>query len=330
MATYYDILQIRTGSDDRTIRESYFALIGVYHPDRCDGDPDFIHFHASRINEAYSILGDPVKRAEYDAALAAHNRPALVRLAGEARSAAAATLGATARTVRDKSSVALGGARGGIAIADQKARAGLARAASAAASARPRLSLAGFRGRAGRAPLPLLLGAPLAGLAAWFLVTADRSGNDAEIRHAEVSALTPRASGDDGSAVLVSADPVPAAAHPERAPPNSEKAIPARFGASAGLPDRPVLAARQSSAAEPSRPPVLRSEAPPAAPPPVVAVAPVPTRAPAPPVRPSQSPAEPRNIAPAQPADPEARKRACFPILVSEGAPAYNDCLSRR
>ncbi len=74
LVTYYDILNVKAGSDERAIRAAYLSLMAVYHPDRCAGGESFAHFHASRINEAYSVLIDPERRARYDARLTAGKR----------------------------------------------------------------------------------------------------------------------------------------------------------------------------------------------------------------------------------------------------------------
>ncbi len=61
---YYELLKVGRDADLKEIKSAYRRLAGLYHPDR-SRDP------ASRekmamINEAYSVLRDPVKRLHYD------------------------------------------------------------------------------------------------------------------------------------------------------------------------------------------------------------------------------------------------------------------------
>lgn len=71
MATHYDVLNVAVGSEDVVIRAAYRALMRKYHPDIFKGDAAFAQQMAQRINEAYVVLDDPARRAEYDAALRA-------------------------------------------------------------------------------------------------------------------------------------------------------------------------------------------------------------------------------------------------------------------
>ena len=62
---YYKILGVRKGADEKEIKSAYRRLARKYHPDVNPGD----HTAEERfkeISEAYSILSDPHKRAEYD------------------------------------------------------------------------------------------------------------------------------------------------------------------------------------------------------------------------------------------------------------------------
>lgn len=65
---YYRVLQVQPGAPVPIIRVSYRTLMQRMraHPD-LGGD----HAEASLINEAYAVLTDPVRRAEYDRELAA-------------------------------------------------------------------------------------------------------------------------------------------------------------------------------------------------------------------------------------------------------------------
>jgi hypothetical protein len=61
---YYQILGIRSDSTLKEIRRAYRQLAILYHPDRNpDGQSTT---KMQEINEAYSVLGDPRKRREFD------------------------------------------------------------------------------------------------------------------------------------------------------------------------------------------------------------------------------------------------------------------------
>lgn len=57
----YKILKLAATAADREIKESYRSLARVHHPD-VGGDAE----EFKNIQEAYSLIGDPVKRAVYD------------------------------------------------------------------------------------------------------------------------------------------------------------------------------------------------------------------------------------------------------------------------
>src|ERR1700683_1552075 len=60
---YYDLLQINPHAEIETIERVYRILAGRYHPDnQATGDAEKFRL----INDAYQILRDPAKRAEYD------------------------------------------------------------------------------------------------------------------------------------------------------------------------------------------------------------------------------------------------------------------------
>lgn len=60
----YDVLQVHPSADAASIRAAYRRLALTYHPDR-NKSPDATVM-MQRVNDAYQILGDPVRRAAYD------------------------------------------------------------------------------------------------------------------------------------------------------------------------------------------------------------------------------------------------------------------------
>ncbi|MEV4560647.1 J domain-containing protein [Kitasatospora sp. NPDC049285] len=65
---YYAVLGVRPDADLVTIRRAYRAAVRHAHPDgRPEGDATRAHDDMVRINQAWEILSDPAKRADYDA-----------------------------------------------------------------------------------------------------------------------------------------------------------------------------------------------------------------------------------------------------------------------
>ena len=62
--SYYDILGVPRSADDKEIRKAYRNLARKYHPDVCKEEGAEERF--KKINEAYSVLSDAQKRAQYD------------------------------------------------------------------------------------------------------------------------------------------------------------------------------------------------------------------------------------------------------------------------
>lgn len=62
MKDYYEILGIAKGASKDEIKKAFRALASKYHPDKKTGD----EAKFKEISEAYSILSDDKKRAEYD------------------------------------------------------------------------------------------------------------------------------------------------------------------------------------------------------------------------------------------------------------------------
>ncbi|MBT9258720.1 MAG: molecular chaperone DnaJ [Clostridiales bacterium] len=65
MKDYYEILGVPPDADAETIKKAYRRLARQYHPDARPGDPE-AEARFKEINEAYQVLGDPQKRAQYD------------------------------------------------------------------------------------------------------------------------------------------------------------------------------------------------------------------------------------------------------------------------
>jgi hypothetical protein len=69
--SHYDVLGVAPVADAATVREAFLSLARRHHPDLTGGDAARMR----RINEAWATLGDPVRRARYDRALAAAAAP---------------------------------------------------------------------------------------------------------------------------------------------------------------------------------------------------------------------------------------------------------------
>jgi molecular chaperone DnaJ len=65
MRDYYEILGVQRGCDDAALKASFRKLAMEHHPDRNGGCEDAAG-RFKEINEAYSVLSDPQKRAAYD------------------------------------------------------------------------------------------------------------------------------------------------------------------------------------------------------------------------------------------------------------------------
>jgi curved DNA-binding protein CbpA len=66
MKDYYVILGVLPDAEDVVIKAAYKALVQRYHPDRFKGNAQEAQRKTAELNEAYEILSNPQKRAEYD------------------------------------------------------------------------------------------------------------------------------------------------------------------------------------------------------------------------------------------------------------------------
>ena len=62
---YYEVLGVKKDASADEIKKAYRALAKKYHPDKNPNDK-VAEEHFKEIQEAYDVLGDPPKRAEYD------------------------------------------------------------------------------------------------------------------------------------------------------------------------------------------------------------------------------------------------------------------------
>src|SRR3990167_8026230 len=65
MRDYYDIMGVTRGCDEAALKSSFRKLAMEHHPDR-NGGCEEAEGRFKEINEAYSVLSDPQKRARYD------------------------------------------------------------------------------------------------------------------------------------------------------------------------------------------------------------------------------------------------------------------------
>jgi len=65
MADYYDILGVKKGASDKELKSAFKKLARKYHPDVNPGDKS-AEEKFKQVSEAYDILSDNKKRAQYD------------------------------------------------------------------------------------------------------------------------------------------------------------------------------------------------------------------------------------------------------------------------
>ena len=74
MENYYKILEVDKDASSETIEKVYKMLVKKYHPDlQNDTDKIAAEEKIKKINEAYDVLSDPLKREEYNNTLVENN-----------------------------------------------------------------------------------------------------------------------------------------------------------------------------------------------------------------------------------------------------------------
>ncbi len=64
--TYYSTLGVAPDAKKEIIRAAYKAKMWKYHPDRNKDDPAQAEAISKSLNEAFRVLDDPERRAQYD------------------------------------------------------------------------------------------------------------------------------------------------------------------------------------------------------------------------------------------------------------------------
>ena len=87
IARHYETLRVDRRASPDVVRHAYRRMAQRCHPDKCRDDPDTAAAAMARINEAYEVLSDAGRRAQYDDSLSAgrgHRSAAMPRFVQEA------------------------------------------------------------------------------------------------------------------------------------------------------------------------------------------------------------------------------------------------------
>lgn len=72
---HYEVLGVPQNASQSQIRNAYISQVKLFHPDVFLGDPSIAKVKTWQLNEAYYVLHDPARRAEYDRRFFASKNP---------------------------------------------------------------------------------------------------------------------------------------------------------------------------------------------------------------------------------------------------------------
>lgn len=75
MKNYYQIIGVDSDASEETIKRAYLLKVKKYHPDVYTGDKAFAMQKTAELNEAYEVLKDETKRAEYNKTIKLNEPP---------------------------------------------------------------------------------------------------------------------------------------------------------------------------------------------------------------------------------------------------------------
>lgn len=66
LINYYDLLGISSKADAEEIKRAYYDKLKIWHPDKNTENTELAEEKTKLLNQAYSVLSDPVQRKQYD------------------------------------------------------------------------------------------------------------------------------------------------------------------------------------------------------------------------------------------------------------------------
>jgi len=84
---YYEVLRVWPTADQEAIKKAYFRLAKLHHPDVAGTAKNSDGIDFKQINEAFSVLSDPVKRRAFDEQLKQRTGTVIERKEADRRSA---------------------------------------------------------------------------------------------------------------------------------------------------------------------------------------------------------------------------------------------------